>query len=136
MEVYLIQQKYLMWLPLQLQRSILVKPLLFLKYLLYLKQVLLVTLKGFLWYLVFLKPPYSDGVSRQTITTKTVSRLCLSSKQNLCRPPGKLSFNLFSLATTPICQLSRKLLQVVARICLVTSILFQRFTQWIKSDDQ
>ena len=111
-----------MQLPLQHCWFALVKPQLFLESLLDLKPVLLVALEGLLWYLVFLKPLYFNGVSRYMVTTKTVSRLCLSSKQDLCRPPGKLSFSLLSRETTPICYHSRKLFQVVARRFLVTSV--------------
>ena len=91
--------------------SVLVKPQLFSKFLLDLKPMLLVAPQGLLWYLVFLKPPYFNGVARQMITTRIVSKLCLSSKQGSMSSPREVELqsplpgngaNLLSLQETPL----------------------------------
>ena len=73
------------------------------------KPVLLVALESFLWYLVFLNPLYFNGVSKYIITTRIMSKLCLSSKQGsmsspreaeLQSPLPKNNCNLLSLQET------------------------------------
>ena len=105
-----------MQIPLQHCWSALVKPQLFLESLLDLKPVLLVALEGLLWYLVFLKPPYFNGVARQMITIRIVSKICLSSKQGSMSSPREAEFqspllgndaNLLSLQETPLGCISR-----------------------------
>ena len=99
--MYLLVQHY--W-------SVLVKPQIFSKFILDLKLVLLVAPQGFLWYLVFLKPPYINGVTRQMIITIIMSNLYLSSKHGSMLSPREAELqsplpdngaSLLSLQETP-----------------------------------
>ena len=107
-----------MHLPLQHCWYSLVNPQHFSESLLDLKLVLLVASQGFLQYLDFLKPPYLNGVTRQMITTRIVSKLCLSSKKGSMVSPREAKLqspllgndaNLLSLQETPLDCSSRML---------------------------
>ena len=124
-----------MQLPLQHCWSALVKPQLFSESLLDLKSMLLVAPEDLVWYLVFLKPPYFNGVTRYMITTGIISKLCLSSKQgSMSSPmeaelqsplPGNIA-NLLSVQETPLGFSSRMPGNLQC---------FQGFLIWINSGD-
>ena len=96
---------------------------------------LLMALEGFLQYLVFLKPPYINGVTRQMITTIIMSNPCLSSKHGSMSYPKEAELqsplpgngaSLLSLQETPLGCSSRMRGNLQC---------FQGFLIWIKSVD-
>ena len=122
-----------MQLPLQQYWSTLVNPQLFSESLLDLKLVLLVALEGLLYFLVLLKPNYFNGVTRQIITTRIMSKICLSSKHGSVSSPREAELqsplpgndaNLLSLQENPIGCSSRMSGNLKC---------FQGFLIWIKS---